>query len=135
VKATQVKGDVSESHALSNDYWRGSSAGSNREEQLERRDTLDFPDIFEKGLRDSSGVASEYHGVVYELETFEQALGAVEGLQTEVDTLRLGSENVMRSCREALPGFLGKMQKYDSPFGSGGSSKKWRNAPPKVKWT
>lgn len=70
-----------------------------------------------------AGVASEYHGVVHELETFEQALGAVEGLQTEVGTLRLGSENVMRSSREALPGFLGKMQKYDSPFGSGGSSK------------
>lgn len=39
-----------------------------------------------KGLQDNVGAASEYQGVVRELENIERALKTVEGLQTEDGT-------------------------------------------------
>jgi hypothetical protein len=74
-------------------------------------------------LKDATGAAAEYRGVVRELESLKTALECV-------DRLEVANQDQIEGLE-----YLGRLKKHEPSLRSGGSIQKWRDGLRKIQWS
>jgi hypothetical protein len=83
-------------------------------------------------LKDATGAAAEYHGVVRELESLKTALKCVDRLEVANQDQIEGLKYVAVNTSQTILEYLGRLEKHEPSLRSGRSTQKWRDSLRKI---
>ena len=86
-------------------------------------------------LKDATGAAAEYRGVVRELESLKIALECVDRLEVANQDQIEGLKCVVANASQTILEYLGRLKKHEPSLRSGGSIQKWRDGLRKIQWS
>jgi len=86
-------------------------------------------------LKDATGAAAEYRGVVRELESLKTALECVDRLEVANQDQIEGLKCVVANASQTILEYLGRLKKHEPSLRSSGSIQKWRNGLRKIQWS
>ena len=75
-------------------------------------------------LKDATGAAAEYHGVVRELESLKTALECVDHLEFANQDQIEGLKCVVANASQTILEYIGRLKKHEPSLRSGGSIQK-----------
>ena len=86
-------------------------------------------------LKDSTGAAKEYQGVIRELDSLKLALVDVQNVETDDPALKAALGGVASNCQRTVQEFLDKIQKFGvSLRDSGNSRRRIKDGLRKIQW-
>ena len=86
-------------------------------------------------LKDATGAAAEYRGVVRELESLKTALECVDRLEVANQDQIEGLKYVAANASQTILEYLDRLKKHEPLLKSGSSIQKWRDGLRKIQWS